>query len=358
MTLTTFLSGLNCSVVFTDASFKKEVKNRGFVHAHCPYHKSKKSLLLFLLGLIPEWRGNYSKLWLFLFLRGKFEVVYSFFYSLDNVRFGAWIAKKKNCKHIVHIADHSPTFFNSPEFKLILDSSHKRACIGRNMQDAYEKKFGLNFNVFHNYADFKNLPLPPGTDSNFNQENPFKVLFLGSLFSHLHKGAINDICKAISSLNQDGHPVIFNLYGQRVPVNFLSSEIDGKSINHLGEVPPDDRFNIMNQHHVFVVPSSFDPDLANEYCFSIPTKLPELLASGRPTIIYGPDFMESHRFCNDNDCGFLIKDRSIEILKNTLIKIMQNYQEQLSASIDQAYKIKPLLSISTQVPRFHDFLLT
>lgn len=350
--------GLNYKVLFTDSSFKNSVKNKGYLHAHCPYHRSKKGFFLFLLGLIPEWRGKYSNLWLFFFLRGKFHVVYSFFYSLDNVRFGAWIAKKKKCKHVVHVADHSSIFFYSPEFKLLLDSSYKRACIGRNMQDAYEKQFGLNFNVFHNYADFKHLPLPSAINSNFNKKNPFKVLFLGSLFSHLHKGAINDICNAIISLNHDGHPVIFNLYGQRVPVNFLSSELENRSINHHGEVPPADRFNIMNQHHAFVVPSTFDPDLANEYCFSIPTKLPELLASGRPTIIYGPDIMESHRFCNDNDCGFLIKDRSIEILKNTLINIMQNYQEQLSASIDQAYKIKPLLSISTQVPRFHDFLLT
>ena len=162
------------------------------------------------------------------------------------------------------------------------------------------------------------FPLPPDLDSNFNEKNPFKVLFLGSLFSHLHKGAINDICKAISSLSRDGHPVIFNLYGQRVPVDFLSSEINGKSIKHHGEVPPADRFKIMHQHHAFVVPSTFDPDLANEYRYSIPTKLPELLASGRPTIIYGPDIMESYRFCNDNDCGFLIKNRSIEIISSEI----------------------------------------
>ena len=79
VTLSTFMSGLNCSVVFTDATFKKKVERKGFVHAHCPYHKSKKYLFLFLLGIIPEWRGKYSKLWLFLFLRGKFDVVYSFF---------------------------------------------------------------------------------------------------------------------------------------------------------------------------------------------------------------------------------------------------------------------------------------
>ena len=358
MTLSTFLSGLNCSVVFTDASYKKEVQNKGFVHAHCPYHKSKKSLFLFLLGLIPEWRGKYSKLWLLLFLRVKCDIVYSFFYSLENVQFASWIATQKKCRHIVHIADHSSLFFNSLEFKSLLKSSYKRACIGHNMKDAYEKKFDEEFEVFHNYADSKHLPLPPVDDFTFNRGNPFKILFLGSLFSHLHNGAINDLCNAVTELNRSGHPLVFNLYGQRVPSDFLTAEIDGESVVHHGEVPAAERFKIMQEHHVFVVPSAFDSNLADEYCFSIPTKLPELLASGRPTIVYGPDVMEAHRFCNDNGCGYLIDERSVDKLKDSLVEIMGSYREQLSASIDQAKKIQQLISKSSQIPRFHDFLLT
>jgi len=358
VTLSTFLSGLNCSVVFTDASYKKEVQNKGFVHAHCPYHKSKKSLFLFLLGLIPEWRGKYSKLWLLLFLRVKCDIVYSFFYSLENVQFASWIATQKKCRHIVHIADHSSLFFNSLEFKSLLKSSYKRACIGHNMKDAYEKKFDEEFEVFHNYADSKHLPLPPVDDFTFNRGNPFKILFLGSLFSHLHNGAINDLCNAVTELNRSGHPLVFNLYGQRVPSDFLTAEIDGESVVHHGEVPAAERFKIMQEHHVFVVPSAFDSNLADEYCFSIPTKLPELLASGRPTIVYGPDVMEAHRFCNDNGCGYLIDERSVDKLKDSLVEIMGSYREQLSASIDQAKKIQHLVSKSSQIPRFHDFLLT
>jgi len=216
----------------------------------------------------------------------------------------------------------------------------------------------LKFNVFHNYADSKNLPLASVDDFKFNAHNPFKILFLGSLFSHLHEGAINDICKATKELNKQGQPLIFNLYGQRVPSDFLNSEIDGKSVRHHGEVPAAKRFKIMEEHHVFVVPSTFDSDLANEYSFSIPTKLSELLASGRPTIIYGPDIMEAHRFCKDNECGYVIDKRSVDMLMKTLIEIMENYRESLSISIDQANRIQSLISKSTQVPRFHDFLLS
>ena len=68
----------------------------------------------------PRMARKIFKLWLFLFLRGKFDVVYSFFYSLENIRFASWVATQKKCKHIVHIADHSSSFFNSQEIKSIL----------------------------------------------------------------------------------------------------------------------------------------------------------------------------------------------------------------------------------------------
>ena len=226
------------------------------------------------------------------------------------------------------------------------------------MKDAYEKTFDCQFEVFHNYADSKHLPLPPVDDFVFNTENPFKILFLGSLFSHLHNGAINDLCNAVTELNRNGHPLVFNLYGQRVPSDFLGAEIDGESVVHHGEAPAAKRFQIMKDHHVFMVPSTFDSDLADEYSFSIPTKLPELLASGRPTIVYGPDVMEAHRFCKDNECGYLIDERSIDKLKSTLVDIMDSYEEHLWGSIDQAKKIQHLISKSSQVPRLHDFLLT
>jgi glycosyltransferase involved in cell wall biosynthesis len=297
-------------------------------------------------------------LWVFLFLRLKCDVVYSFFYSLENVRFASWLATKKKCRHIVHIADHSDLFFNSLEFKSILNSSYKRACIGQNMKDAYQKKFNLEFEVFHNYADTKNLPLLPTDDFVFNTKYPFKILFLGSLFSYLHNGAINDLCNAVTELNDNGHPIVFNLYGQKVPSDFLTTEINGKSVVHHGQVPTKERFNIMQDHHAFVVPSTFDSSVAAEYCFSIPTKLPELLASGKPTIVYGPDVMEAHRFCSDKGCGYLIDERSVDKLKTSLVEIMENYREQLTASIAQSKEIQHLISKSSQIPRLHDFLLT
>ena len=81
----------------------------------------------------------------------------------------------------------------------------------------------------------------------------------------------------------------------------------------------------MEQYHAFVVPSSFDSDLSINYSLSIPTKLPELLGSGRPTLIYGPPNMEANGFCRKLNTGIVIEKEGIKSLKKELSYLLENY---------------------------------
>jgi len=356
VTLENLLGNIDCDVVYTDPSFKEQVRNKGYIHAHCPYHRSKKALILFFLGLIPEWRGIYSNLWFWIFLRKKYSIVYVFLYSIDVLKFAFWVSNKKKSLLFVHIADHNPSFENDEEFRSILKSAHKVACIGRNMREKYHQIFNRNFKVFHNLADDSYLPLNPVKNDNFSLKNPFKLLFIGSLFNDLHRGAIEDVCKAVAELNQQGYPIELHLYGQLTPFNFLSNHINGVSVFHHGLISAEERFRIMDEHHTFIIPASFNFKIREEYCYSIPTKLPELLTSGRPTIIYGPSSMEAHRFCKENDCGILIDEPSVSHLKAIFLKLLKSYEHYLNESLEQSTKIHPLVAKSSQLPVFENFL--
>ena len=122
-------------------------------------------------------------------------------------------------------------------------------------------------------------------------------------------------------------------------------------------IPSEERFGIMSQNHCFVVPSSFAKKIKAEYKYSIPTKLPELLLSGRPVIIYGPKEMEAHRFCADEKCGILIDHDSISSLKSKLLNLYLNYPRHKKGAINTSHKLKNKLSISDHSPRFQSFVL-
>ena len=358
ITLKNLFQDFNHKVVYTDKSFKNHSIPQNYFFAHCPNHKSKRLLPLFLLGLIPEWRGKYSSLWLKLSLRTSFDVVYCFFYSLENVKFAYWIAFQKKAKLIVHIADHSECFFNDSCFNSIIQKSYKRACIGKNMQEAYEKKFNLKFEIFHNFADPQKLPFKSKPSSTFTLETPLKLLFIGSIFKHLHQGAIEDICTAVEELHTLGKPISFDIYGQVQPSDYIEDNINNTSVFYRGEINAENRFEIMEQYHAYVVPSSFEENLSANYSFSIPTKLPELLGSGRPTIIYGPTNMEAYRFCKKLDSGTMIEQPGTEPLKAAITNLLDNYNYEYTKAQSDVIRTSDQLFGYQKQNEFFKFLLS
>ena len=339
VTLCNLFKSIDHDVVYTDPSFKKEVKGKDYTLAHCPYHHSKKGFFLYITGLIPKWRNRYSNIWYLLFLRKSYWGVYCFFYSLETVKLAEWISNKKKCKLFVHIADHDSTFFSSKEFEAILKKATRRITIGENMRDAYEKKYSKEFLVFHNYAKHSFLPFVFERFELSNIKKEFNILFLGSLFEFLHKGAIDDICDSIKQLNNEGFTITFNIYGQKIPKEFLDKKIDNIFIKYHGEIAHEKRFLIMKKHHMLVIPSSFDEKISKEYCYSIPTKLTEYIASGIPTLIYGPDKMESYRFCKRRECCILETERSILKLKKKIIDVIENYEVERELAIKNATEL-------------------
>ena len=306
---------------------------------------------------MPEWRGFHSRIWMFLFLKKKYDLVYAFFYSIECAEFAHSIAKYNNARLIIHIADHNKAFIDSKKFHEIVKFSNKVCCIGKNMRDFYEKKFSRRFDVFHNLANDDYLPLTNKINSSFSVTNPLNLLFIGSLFESLHNGTINNICQVIDELNDEGYSIKFNLYGQIVPTSFLSRELTSSHVQHHGIIPSEERFNIMSENHCFIVPSSFNQNIKDDYRYSIPTKLPELLLSGRPVIIHGPKEMEAHRYCTENKCGILINENSIITLKSKIVDIFNNYSNYQNQALKTSHSLKNRLSISLHRSNFHEFVL-
>jgi len=341
VTLDTIFKDLDPDVIYTDAEFKDHGDQNGYQLAQIPFHRCKKYLLSLLIGKIPEWRGIFSKLWVNKRIKTKCDFIYSFVYSSSCLKYGNWLAKRFNAEHIVHIADHSPEFFEDKECVRIIKSAKKRIAIGNNMRDSYQDFYKLDdFQVLHNGVDSDEIPVDFDSRVCFGPKNPFKLLFLGSLFKNLHTECIEDVCQAIQQLSANGHHIKFDIYGQIVPDNMLNHHIDNQSVRYNGCIPSSERFSLMEKYDCLIVPSSFNREKSHSYSYSIPTKLPEVLSSGLPVLIYGPKIMEAHRFCTRLDAGHKISDRSIDALREYFIRTMENYDGIRKKSFKLASKIK------------------
>lgn len=325
---------LNCmfkeiphQVVYTDSIFKDFGDNRGFLHAQVPYHPARKFFLPFLCGKIPEWRGSYSSLWLKKKIPQDFSSIYAFVYSTQCMDYAYWLSKKKKVSLFVHLADHSKAFEETAATKILMGAS-RLICITEEMKSKYEQMLGRNdIEVLHNGAEQSCREIPPPFPGPFGKENPFVICFIGGLFSHLHGNCIEDIFEAVSIIRKERPCIEFHLFGQRQPETFLDNLINTEGCQHHGIIMPlDKKLEIMQMANCFVIPSSFNPESHKDYRYSFPTKLPELLASGRPIISYGPQDTSTNHILSADHIGIRIHKRSIGRLVDEIKDLEKNYQ--------------------------------
>ena len=324
-------------VVFTDADFKNFGENLGYLLAQVPYHPSGRFLLPFLAGKIPEWRGMYSSSWFKKHLKNKFSSVYAFVYSPECMKYAHWIAKKSKIPLVVHLADHSPEF-QRPISANIIRSASKIVCITEEMKSMYERTLGRkDIEVLHNGAEKACSDIASPPQEPFGVENPFVLCFIGSLFSNLHGDCIEDFFEAVSDVRVKYPWIEFHLYGQRQPADFLKDLISLDGFTHHGVVPLNKKFDVMEKAHCFVIPSSFKEEKHRHYRYSFPTKLPELIASGRPILSYGPKETATNRILETINLGLRIHDRSVPKLVESLETLVSQYQ----ASIKKFAPVTP-----------------
>ena len=247
------------------------------------------------------------------------------------MKYAQWIANKRQIPLIVHLADYSPEFDNQP-ITNILSQASKLVCITEEMKSIYAQSLGRkDIEVLHNGADELCTQIASLKIENFSLRNPFILCFIGGLFSHLHGQCIEDLIEAVSEIRKNFPWFEFHLYGQRQPADFLEDLIQTDGITHHGIVMPlNKKFKIMEKAHCFVIPSSFNDQNNSHYRYSFPTKLPELIASGRPILSYGPKETSTNRILEANSIGLQLNDRSVPKLVDALENLVTNYEDCVS----------------------------
>jgi glycosyltransferase involved in cell wall biosynthesis len=341
--------------IFTNGDFNHPDRNQNYIFAQVPYHRARRNLIKLILGEIPEWRGSYSSKWLDKNLTENFDIIISFIYSPCALLFGTWISQKKKCKHMIHIADHCD-FFLQPKYMEAIKTADSLVVISNRMKALYEKHSQRkDIKVFHNVPDDRCFPVLDSIDDSrvFSQIDPLKVVFIGGLYEYLHKSSIEDIISSIAALHAKGIPIEMDIYGTRYPKGFLDSEVEKKGITHHGMVMPlETKYKIMENADAFVIPSSFDPTLNTDYQYSFPSKLTELLSTAKPVLYYGPCDTSIHEFLKEIGSSITVTNRSVKLLHETLINLIDNYTARKLDAVKISRKIRKKYDMETTLHKF------
>jgi len=317
VTLNTFFSGWDTERLFVlytrqETAASSEQNGRS-AFANVPGHWGRRYGAAFLLGRRPTWRGRYSAWWLRQTLGGwRPEVVYTMVFSGETLAFATWIARHYGVPLVAHVADDGLEHQRggvSASTKELLAGAAARISISEEMRQEYSDRYGVDSHVLHNGAadDLFADPAPA-----VRRDDHFVVRYLGSIVPGQHFSAIEDIAAAVIALADAGVPVRFEIWGGSWTREHAETLTDGRAVVYRGAVGKADGFALLQSADLLVIPVSFDEAAFSKNRLSLPTKLAECLASGTPTLVYGPAGAAPVEFCRRHHVGAFIDERSTD----------------------------------------------
>ena len=234
----------------------------------------------------------------------KPDIIYTLGASVSTLDLAYRLSKRYQVPIIIHFMDNwvenlqwERNPFINP-YRKALDKK-LRLCIGRSvkglsispqMSDVYNRKFNLPFASVMNSVDVNNFHLV-----NKNTGSPIRFVYAGGL--HLDRWrALLDISKAIKEegVNAELHIYTSCEYSELYSDLFYDNTYFHEPVEHSKIL------NVYRDADVLVHVEANNPLLLGFFKYSISTKIPEYLASGRIVLFYGPKELGLFQYLNDN----------------------------------------------------------
>lgn len=254
----------------------------------------------------------------------KPDVIYSMLGSIEVMKLALHLSIRLNVPIVPHFMDDWPStisrnstfyplFFPVQRYLLhkIINNAPLVLSICDAMSHEYKRRYNKEVHAFMNCVDFTLF----SEQSNKDDEcECIRFGYIGGL--HLNRWkSLKDIAISLQEIRNVGINVELVVYapsGDLDKYGFILSEMQVVKIG--GTLNSDEVSDYLQKFDVLIHIESFDEFDRLYTKFSISTKIPQYMASGKPIFAYGPDEVASCRYIRDNDCGVIVGERKSNIL--------------------------------------------
>ena len=249
-----------------------------------------------------------------------------------------WLSNKLSIPYITRFLDDWPRrheqdtvflrrFFWRLFFKKRLTSLLTHAAqnisISNEMSLAFQKRYQVSFTHFHNCIDF-NAWEPEKSDHSSNK--PFRLVYLGSVKEDKELQSLLDLKVSLLKLTEKGYEVQLELFGPPVYKKTITEQLESHPVvKYGGFFPHHEKFKVLKQADLLVLPLNFDERSKNYLGYSFQTKVPEYMASGTPTLVYGPTENPNVRYASAYQWAAVVNRRDDDLLQHTLQRLIESH---------------------------------
>lgn len=253
------------------------------------------------------------------------DVIYTLGSTVTILNLCSKLAQKFNIRVVIHYMDNWTEHLQWDDnilllpYKCALKASLKNVLrhskvgivISDSMADRYNRTLGMNHTVLMNSINANNYY----TKYKVHQKKKVFV-YAGGL--HLNRWkALIDIARCI-----DNEMGILKIYTNDENRNNYEKMFVGLPVEFCDMVNHDQIIQIYEKADILVHTETADPLMQGFFKYSISTKIPEYLASGRIVLFYGPKNLGLYHYLNDNQVSICVSDRFE--LKEVIDKICIN----------------------------------
>jgi glycosyltransferase involved in cell wall biosynthesis len=263
------------------------------------------------------------------------DLIYTQASSLHSIRLVKKLTDYYQVPVVIHMMDDWPsTVYKNrllslylrwrigSEFLQLLKLSSGLMGISEKMCLAYQERYGYTFIPFQNPLDLNIWRRHARKD--WTASIPFKLMYRGRIGRSIRSSLV-DVCDVVYSLCQHGLAIRFDVY-----ITPFADESARKLFERpncvfvhpatsIDEVPKS-----LAAADLLVLCYDFDPSSKQFIRYSLPTKIPEYMASGTPVLVYSPADTTVVEYAIQSKWGYVVSEESEAAIKDAILNLMNN----------------------------------
>ncbi len=259
------------------------------------------------------------------------EVIYIQVSTRESLLFGQQLAKVVDVPIVLHQMDDwiSSVSYKgfmgdywrrriNREYKALVDMSTLCLSISDQMGDSYEKRFGKKFVTYHNPVDVdKWYQVKEKLTVN---EKAITILYAGRTGFGIGS-SLRSFAQAVEEIREEqGIPLEFYIQTLE-PINWID---DFKHTFYRELIPYELLPNLFKGVDYLLLPCDFSGKSIEFLRYSMPTKAPEYMISGTPTIILAPSETAVFQYGSKENWAYTIEKDEVEFLKQKLFDFVKD----------------------------------
>lgn len=192
-------------------------------------------------------------------------------------------------------------------FRRLVDRAADRLAICDTMAECYAQRYHQPFAAFHNTVDFATVHARHRPADTLRNDPP-RVLYAGSIYPMAQDKSLLNACAAVARLNEAGTPVELHIHADRHLFGKYLHRVEEHAYCSFLPALEDDGafFEAITSADILLLPVNFDKPSIKFIGLSMPTKVPAYLASGTPTLVYGPRSVAQVSAALDDGWGLVV----------------------------------------------------